>query len=74
MRIIPGQPPVLPSRLHWEDLKAIVLDGQASRIHLGELLLLKAETALFRTSILEKAKGLTNWQYTKLSKEETLHP
>ncbi len=51
----PDNPQYCPS-IHWEDLKAIVLDGQASRIHLGELLFSKLKPLFFKRVLFEKAQ------------------
>ena len=51
----PDNPQYCPS-IHWDDLKAIVLDGQASRIHLGELLFSKLKPVFFKRVLFEKAQ------------------
>jgi len=42
--------------IQWSDLKSIVLDGQASRIHLGELLFSKLKPVYFKRVLFEKAQ------------------
>ena len=52
--------------IHWDDLKAIVLDGQASRIHLGELLFSKLKPVYFKRVLFEKAEyELTEYKHRK---------
>jgi hypothetical protein len=51
----PGNPQYSPS-IQWEDLKSIVLDGQASRIHLGELLFSKLKPVYYKRVLFEKAQ------------------
>ena len=51
----PDNPQYCPP-IHWDDLKAIVLDGQASRIHLGELLFSKLKPVYFKRVLFEKAQ------------------
>jgi hypothetical protein len=52
---VPGNPRHCPS-IQWSDLKSIVLDGQASRIHLGELLFSKLKPVYFKRVLFEKAQ------------------
>jgi hypothetical protein len=51
----PGNPQHC-SPIQWSDLKSIVLDGQASRIHLGELLFSKLKPVYFKRVLFEKAQ------------------
>jgi hypothetical protein len=51
----PGNPQYCPPIL-WDDLRVIVLDGQASRIHLGELLFSKLKPVFFKRVLFEKAQ------------------
>jgi len=51
--------------LSWEDLKEIVLEGQASRKHLGELLYRKLKPVLYRKVIALKAQYETVRQEVK---------
>jgi hypothetical protein len=51
----PGSPQYCPP-VRWDDLKTIVLDGQASRIHLGELLFSKLKPIYFKRILFEKAQ------------------
>ena len=50
-----GNPQHCPP-IQWSDLKTIVLDGQASRIHLGELLFSKLKPVYFKRILFEKAQ------------------
>jgi hypothetical protein len=52
--------------LHWDDLQTIVLNGQASRIHLGELLFAKLRPIYFKRILLAKAQyELAKYRYHK---------
>jgi hypothetical protein len=42
--------------IRWDDLRSIVLDGQASRIHLGELLFSRLKAVFFKRVLFEKAQ------------------
>ena len=61
----PGSPEFCQP-IRWSDLEAIVLDGQASRIHLGELLFLKLKSIFYKRVLFEKAQyELARYRYLR---------